>query len=76
MMKDNNSSSDVNVKAEISAGDLWSLLVVMSDGACSYFGKDIDELMSDLTLSDFMDYVSSLPSKQVIQLRVTKPKKK
>ena len=64
-----------NVATEITAGNLWSLLVTLTDGACRHLGMDIDEAMSDMTFSEFLDYMGSINKDKIIQLTVTKPKK-
>jgi len=65
-----------NVATEISAENMWSLLANMVDDTVKHYNMKIDEVMGNMELSEFMDYVGSIHKDQKIQLTITKPKKK
>lgn len=58
----------VEVKAEIQASDLHSLLCTLTDAACNYYGLEYSEGLHQMSLSDFVNYVASLPPDRVLQL--------
>jgi len=58
-----------SIETEISCGNLVSLIYILSDAACKYFGIEFDE-WHELPLGRFTEFLESMPKNVKVRLIV------